>query len=141
MIKGLFKLISTILTFKIFFWVEPDAKKFLKGVSLTILFIILVSYIHAEYLSWSELSGDKTYLSISFIVKNFTIFLSFLFAFFYLKKGKTSKLQTSQKNKIEGEEKIYTEKNKEDYFDKFRGTQKLQSRTEMLLNKKNEKKK
>jgi len=79
-IKGLFKLISTILTFKIFFWVEPDAKKFLKGVSLTILFIILVSYIHAEYLSWSELSGDKTYLSISFIVKNFTIFLSFLLA-------------------------------------------------------------
>ena len=140
MIKGIYKLISTILTLKIFFWADPDAKKFLKGIVLTAIFILIIIYAHGEYIKWSELSGDKTFLANSFIIKNLLIFLSLIAAFFYLKKDKTSNSQISNK-KIKGEEKIYTKKNKENYFDQFRGTQKLQSRTEMLLKRKNEKKK
>ena len=139
MIKRLNSIIGSILALKIFFWAEPDAKKFIKGILLTIIFIFIVLYAHNEYLNWVDLSGDKSFLSKSFIIKNFSILLSLIILFFYLKKKKQK--ITSPLKKVDGEEKIYSKEKKEDYFEQFRGTKELRSKTDILLNrKKNEKK-
>ena len=139
MLKKINTIIGSILALKIFFWAEPNSKKFVKGLFLTLIFIILVLYSHNEYLNWVDLSGDKSFLSKSFLLKNFLILLSLIILFFYLKK-KEQKIEKSLK-KVEGEEKIYSKETKEDYFEQFRGVKELRSKTDILLNrKKNEKK-
>ena len=56
--------------------------------------------------------------------------ISLVVLFFYLKTpGK--KVYA----KVKGEEKIYTKNNNEDYFDKFRNTDKLKSKQERILEK------
>ena len=87
-------------------------------------------YFHSEFLSWSEISGNTKFLSTSYIIKNFIILVSLVVLFFYLKTpGK--KVYA----KVKGEEKIYTKNNNEDYFDKFRNTDKLKSKQERILEK------
>ena len=137
MLKKITNLFSSILALKFFFWVEPDAKRFIKGIVLAIFSIILIIYLHNEYLNWAELSNSKKFLANSFIIKNFLIFLSLLLLFFYLKRKKNLSIL----KKVEGEEKIYSKNFKEDYFNKFREKKELRSKTDILLNKKiNEKK-
>jgi len=56
--------------------------------------------------------------------------ISIIFLFFYLKKPVEREYP---KIKVKGEEKIYTKKNNEDYFDKFRKKDKLKTKAEKLL--------
>lgn len=138
MFKKLYNFFGSLLAFKIFFWAEPNAKKFIKGIFIGIILIILIIYSHNEYLDWVELSGNKNHLSNSFLIKNSLIFLTLIFIYFFLKKKKEIKVV----KKIEGEERIYTKEIKEDYFDKFRyeNMKELKSKTDFLLNKDNEQK-
>ena len=110
-------------------WAVPDSKRFIKGIAITVVAIFSVIYFHGEYLRWADLSGNMTYLSISYIIKNLIILISLIILFIYLKKTKKKAYA-----KVKGEEKIYTKSANEDYFDKFRD-KKLRTKAEQILEK------
>ena len=110
-------------------WAVPDSKRFIKGIAITAVVVFLVIYFHAEYLRWAELSGNTTYLSSSYIIKNLIILISLIVLFIYLKKTKKKAYA-----KVKGEEKIYTKSTNEDYFDKFKD-KKLRTKAEQILEK------
>ena len=114
-------------------WAVPDSKRFIKGIVAAAAVVLLVIYFHSEYLRWAELSGNTTYLSSSYIIKNLIILISLIILFIYLKKTKKKTYA-----KVKGEEKIYTKSANEDYFDKFRDKEKLRTKGEQIL-KKNDK--
>ena len=111
-------------------WAVPDSKRFIKGIAITVVAIFSVIYFHGEYLRWADLSGNMTYLSISYIIKNLIILISLIILFIYLKKTKKKVYP-----KVKGEEKIYTKNANEDYFDKFRDKEKLRTKAEQILEK------
>ena len=111
-------------------WAVPDSKRFIKGIAITVVAIFLVIYLHGEYLRWAELSGNTTYLSSSYIIKNLIVLISLIILFIYLKKTKKKAYA-----KVKGEEKIYTKSANEDYFDKFRDKEKLRTKGEQILEK------
>ena len=130
MIKKLNQLAGLFLATKLMTWAIPDSKRFIKGILITVLIVLLCLYLHSEFLSWSEISGNTKFLSTSYIIKNLIILISLVVLFVYLKTpGK--KVYA----KVKGEEKIYTKNNNEDYFDKFRNTDKLRSKQERILEK------
>jgi|TARA_Y100000389_G_C17235634_1_gene400420 hypothetical protein len=129
-IKKLNQLAGLFLATKLMTWAIPDSKRFIKGILITVCIVLLCLYFHSEFLSWSEISGNTKFLSTSYIIKNLIILISLVVLFFYLKTpGK--KVYA----KVKGEEKIYTKNNNEDYFDKFRNTDKLRSKQERILEK------
>jgi len=129
-IKKLNQIAGLFLATKVMAWAVPDSKRFIKGILITVLVVLLCLYFHSEFLSWSEISGNTKFLSTSYIIKNLIILVSLVVLFFYLKTpGK--KVYA----KVKGEEKIYTKNNNEDYFDKFRNTDKLRSKQERILEK------
>ena len=130
MIKKINQIAGLFLATKVMAWAVPDSKRFIKGILITVLVVLLCLYFHSEFLSWSEISGNTKFLSTSYIIKNLIILVSLVVLFFYLKTpGK--KVYA----KVKGEEKIYTKNNNEDYFDKFRNTDKLRSKQKRILEK------
>ena len=130
MIKKLNQLIALALGTKLMMWAVPDTKRFIKGILIAIIIVLLTIYFHNEYLNWSEISGNSKLISTSYIVKNIIILITIIFLFFYLKQPMKKVYK-----KIPGEEKIYTKKSGEDYFDKFRNTKKLKTKAEKILEK------
>jgi len=129
-IKKLNQIVGFLLATKLMTWAIPDSKRFIKGILITLLIILLSIYFQNEFLSWSEISGNTKFISMSYILKNLVILVSLIVLFFYLKTpGK--KVYA----KVKGEEKIYTKNNKEDYFDKFRNKDKLKSKAQQILEK------
>ena len=124
------QLLTFLLGLKALSWIAPDTNRLIKGILTTIVVILLTIYLQNEYLNWVEASGNKKYLTLSYLVKNLVIIISIIYLFFYLKKPK----KKVYKNII-GEEKIYTKKSGEDYFDKFRNTKKLKTKAEKILEK------
>jgi len=59
-------------------WAVPDSKRLIKGIVIAAAVVLLVIYFHSEYLRWAELSGNTTYLSISYIIKNLIILISLI---------------------------------------------------------------
>ena len=94
-----------------YFFFKPELKTVVRNIILCAIFIILLIYIHSEYVSWSEVSGNSQYLSFSYILKNILILLSLILLFFSIKK---SKLKT-------------------DGFDKFRKMKKVRTTSEIKL--------
>ena len=130
MIKKLNQLAGLFLATKLMTWAIPDSKRFIKGILITVCIVLLCLYFHSEFLSWSEISGNTKFLSTSYIIKNLIILISLVVLFLYLKTpGK--KVYA----KVKGEEKIYTKNYNEEYFDKFRNTDKLRSKQERILEK------
>ena len=130
MIKKLNQIAGLFLATKVMAWAVPDSKRFIKGILITILIVLLCLYFHSEFLNWSEISGNTKYISTSYILKNLIILVSLVVLFFYLKTpGKKDYA------KVKGEEKIYTKNNNEDYFDKFRKKDKLKTKAERILEK------
>ena len=111
-------------------WAVPDSKRFIKGIGTTAVIVLVVIYFHAEYLSWAEISGSTTYLSISYIIKNLIILISLIILFIYLKKTK----KKAYIKKVKDEEMIYTKGSDDRYFDRFRG-KKLRTKSEQILDK------
>ena len=99
---------------RIYLW----AKERLSGLLLTIILLILVFYIHSEYLNYIEFKSENkaNYIGLSFIIKNILILLiAFGYFYFYMFLDKAKKL--INKN----EEKTKEEKNSEmvDSLDQF----------------------
>ena len=133
MIKKFNQLIGFILASKLMMWVVPDSKRFIKGIVITAVVILLTMYFHSEYLGWAEISGKIGFVSSSYILKNIIILVSLIFLYFYIRKPK--KRTTSR---VKGEDKIYTSYTGDAYFDKFRNKEKLRTKGEQIL-KKNDK--
>ena len=126
----LYQVIGLFLSTKIMFWAYPDSKRFIKGIIIGTLLIILTIYFHNEYINWAEITDNKSFIGTSYIIKNLIILFLIVVLFLYLKKPPIKK---NNKVKIKGEEKIYTKNKKEDYFDKFRNKDKLKTKAERLL--------
>ena len=130
MIRKLNQLVGLILATKLMTWAVPDTKKFIKGILITGIIILITIYLHSEYLSWSEISGNSKFITSSYIIKNLIILVSLISLYLYLKKP-SKKIYP----KVKGEEKIYTKNTNEDYFDKFRNKEKLKTKAEQILEK------
>ena len=130
MIRKLNQLVGLILATKLMTWAIPDTKKFIKGILTTGIIILITIYLHSEYLSWSEISGNSKFITSSYIVKNLIILISLISLYLYLRKP-SKKIYP----KVKGEEKIYTKNSNEDYFDKFRNKEKLKTKAEQILEK------
>ncbi len=130
MIRKLNQLVGLILATKLMTWAVPDTKKFIKGILITFIIILITIYLHSEYLSWSEISGNSKFITSSYIVKNLIILISLISLYLYLRKP-SKKIYP----KVKGEEKIYTKNSNEDYFDKFRNKEKLKTKAEQILEK------
>ena len=79
MISNLFK-ISFILVF--IKWIKPRIKSLL----WTSIPLIIVLYLHSEYVSWAIASESIEYLGISYVVKNIVIFVLVMLILFFLTK-------------------------------------------------------
>ena len=130
MIRKLNQLVGLILATKLMTWAVPDTKKFIKGILIAGIIILITIYLHSEYLSWSEISGNSKFITSSYIIKNLIILVSLISLYLYLRKP-SKKIYT----KVKGEEKIYTKNTNEDYFDKFRNKEKLKTKAEQILEK------
>ncbi len=130
MIRKLNQLVGLILATKLMTWAVPDTKKFIKGILITGIIILITIYLHSEYLSWSEISGNSKFITSSYIIKNLVILVSLISLYLYLRKP-SKKIYP----KVKGEEKIYTKNTNEDYFDKFRNKEKLKTKAEQILEK------
>ena len=130
MIRKLNQLVGLILATKLMTWAVPDTKKFIKGILITAIIILITIYLHSEYLSWSEISGNSKFITSSYIIKNLIILISLISLYLYLRKP-SKKIYP----KVKGEEKIYTKNSNEDYFDKFRNKEKLKTKAEQILEK------
>tara|TARA_B100002052_G_C15473618_1_gene415418 strand:+ start:27 stop:431 length:405 start_codon:yes stop_codon:yes gene_type:complete len=129
-IRKLNQLVGLILATKLMTWAVPDTKKFIKGILITAIIILITIYLHSEYLSWSEISGNSKFITSSYIIKNLIILVSLISLYLYLRKP-SKKIYP----KVKGEEKIYTKNTNEDYFDKFRNKEKLKTKAEQILEK------
>ncbi len=69
---------------RIYLW----AKERLSGLILALILLILVFYIHSEYLNYIEFKSenDSNYIGISFIIKNTLIFSIVLGYIYYYRK-------------------------------------------------------
>ncbi len=130
MIKKFNQLIGFILASKLMMWAVPDSKRFIKGIVITAVVILLTMYFHSEYLGWAEISGKIGFISSSYILKNLIIIISLVLLFFYIRKP-TKKVYP----KVKGEEKIYTKNINKYYFDKFRNKDELKTKAERILEK------
>lgn len=130
MIRKLNQLVGLILATKLMTWAVPDTKKFIKGILIAGIIILITIYLHSEYLSWSEISGNSKFITSSYIIKNLVILVSLISLYLYLRKP-SKKIYP----KVKGEEKIYTKNTNEDYFDKFRNKEKLKTKAEQILEK------
>ena len=91
------------------------AKERLSGLLLTIILLILVLYIHSQYLNYIEFksNNDANYIGISFIIKN-TLILAIVFGYIYFYRtiGKTkesikeTKDTIIKENRTDGKEKV-----------------------------------
>jgi hypothetical protein len=129
-IRKLNQLVGLILATKLMTWAVPDTKKFIKGILITGIIILITIYLHSEYLSWSEISGNSKFITSSYIIKNLVILVSLISFYLYLRKP-SKKIYP----KVKGEDKIYTKNTNEDYFDKFRNKEKLKTKAEQILEK------
>ena len=139
--ESLFAIIGS----KILFFFKPELKIVLRNIVLCVLFILLIFYIHFEFINWSEISGNNQYLTFSYILKNILILLSLVLLFFSIKRSKLKndgfdkfrnkdlkreidkKLSPNNNNKSEIDDK---------YFDKFRNKKRLRTTQEIKLSKK-----
>ena len=80
-IKTLSKFLTKyFILIRIYDW----AKERLSGLLLTIILLILVLYLHGQYLNYIEFtsSNEGSYIGISFIIKN-TLILAIVFGYIY----------------------------------------------------------
>lgn len=120
-------------------------KKNYKLLFYSLVASLLIFYIHHEFISWSTATGNTSYLTISFLIKNILIILIILFCLLYIAfKNKISDHgydAVREKNlKTKAEMLISDSENKtpaqDDAFDKVRENDNLKTKGEKLLDKK-----
>jgi hypothetical protein len=125
------QLLKITLFTSLWLWLKPRWR----GLLALVVFIVLVTLGHREYLDYVQLSGDKEFLVWSFLVKWVLIALGLL-AYFLLVvmwptpvKGKAVKAGKN-KSEVTG---VSTGAAQDDGFDFLRQKKQLQSRAEKLL--------
>ena len=96
---------------RIYLW----AKERLSGLILALILLILVLYIHGEYLNYIEFKSENeaNYIGISFVIKN-TLILSIVLGYIYYYRKitqtqnsiKETKETIVKENKIDDKEKV-----------------------------------
>ena len=96
---------------RIYLW----AKERLSGLLLAVILLILVSYIHSQYLNYLEFKSNNegSYIGISFIIKN-TLILTIVFGYIYFYRKinqtkvsiKETKETIKKENKSDDKEKV-----------------------------------
>ena len=102
---------------RIYLW----AKERLSGILLTLILLILVFYIHSEYLNYIEFKSKNlgSYIGLSFVIKNILILaIVFGYLYFYRTINKT-KNSIKLTKKIIKEEKKLDDKEKVKSLDEF----------------------
>lgn len=102
---------------RIYLW----AKERLSGLLLTVILLVLVFYIHNEYLNYIEYKTKElgSYIGLSFIIKNVLILgIVFGYLYFYRTINKTKKSIKHTKQVIKEERKI-DDKEKVKSLDQF----------------------
>ena len=114
----MFKWLSKQLAYgRIYLW----AKERWSGILLTLILLILVFYIHSEYLNYIEFKSKNlgSYIGLSFVIKNILILaIVFGYLYFYRTINKTKKSIKLTK-KIIKEEKKLDDKEKVKSLDEF----------------------
>jgi len=86
-------ILKSTLLLKIYFWLKPR----LFNLTVLIFSIIIISYVHSEYISWVEISEKKILLGYSYIVKNILILIAILIYFLTSKKQTKSIEELNEK--------------------------------------------
>lgn len=86
-------ILKSTLLLKIYFWLKPR----LFNLTVLILSIIIISYVHSEYISWVEISEKKILLGYSYIIKNILILIAILIYFLTSKKQTKSLEELNEK--------------------------------------------
>jgi len=114
----MFKWLSKQLAYgRIYLW----AKERLSGILLTLILLILVFYIHSEYLNYIEFKSKNlgSYIGLSFVIKNILILaIVFGYLYFYRTINKTKKSIKLTKQIIKEEKKL-DDKEKVKSLDEF----------------------
>ena len=90
---------------RIYLW----AKERLSGILLTLILLILVFYIHSEYLNYIEFKSKNlgSYIGLSFVIKNILILvIVFGYLYFYRTINKTKQSIKHTKQVIKEEQKL-----------------------------------
>ena len=114
------KIIKFFTALQIYKWLKPK----IKSLSILLIFVLVIIYLHNEFLEWSEITENKNFVGYSFIIKNLLLFLAILFYFLILRVQ-------SLKNVAN----IKTTIDKGDGFDKFRNKKKLKTKAQQILEK------
>ena len=99
-------------------------KPVMKNTFILLVVILATIYFHNEYLKWSDLTNNKEFIGLSFIIKNFLLIVAVAVYFILVR------IQ-SLKNNVEIEQK----KQIGDGFDKFREKKKLKTKAQQILDK------
>jgi hypothetical protein len=86
-------ILKSTLLLKIYFWLKPR----LFNLTVLIFSIIVISYVHSEYISWVEISEKKILLGYSYIIKNILILIAILIYFLTSKKQTKSIEELNEK--------------------------------------------
>jgi hypothetical protein len=86
-------ILKSTLLLKIYFWLKPR----LFNLTVLIFSIIIISYVHSEYISWVEISEKKILLGYSYIIKNILILIAILIYFLTSKKQTKSIEELNEK--------------------------------------------
>ena len=103
---------SILLGTKLLLFLKPNLKIVFRNILICLLFILLVFYLNSEFIKWSEISGNTSYLTILFIIKNLLILAALIILYISLKRLKPSNI---------------------DGFDKFRKMRKVRTTSEIKL--------
>ena len=114
------KIIKFFTALQIYKWLKPK----IKSLFILLIFILAITYLHNEFLQWSEITENKNFVGYSFIVKNLLLFLAILF-YILIIRVQSLKDAANIKSTID----------KGDGFDKFRNKKKLKTKAEQILEK------
>ena len=131
------------LSAKILFLIKPDLKHVVKKILFGAIIIILILYLHNEFLKWSQFSNNIEYVSFSFILKNILIILTLVVVFALIRKTnkkydgfdkfRDREIKIEDKKSIP--ENVSTKEIDDAYFERFRTKKKLRSTREIKLEK------
>lgn len=95
---------------------------------------VLCIYFHTEYLHWVEVTGDKTYVTISFLLKNLILaILTIKYIYIPLRKPSRGKAQNSEIVRKDEDGEAPREDKIELVFQKLRDKEKLKTAADRIL--------
>ena len=134
MISNLFKISFFLVIIK---WIKPRIKSLL----WTSIPLIIVLYLHSEYVSWAIASESIEYLGISYVIKNIVIFVLVVLIILFLTKKFNNKNSDTleyikERERIRNSADTAINQNPHDgIIEKLRNKEKLETRSEKILNK------